>query len=49
MVKASDEGIPLVISAPDSSVARGYNDLAQKLVDKIGKLENEQLQPRISL
>lgn len=49
MVKASDEGVPLVVSAPDSSVARRYNDLAEKIMDKIGRLTNEPLRPEISL
>ncbi|XP_062080707.1 iron-sulfur protein required for NADH dehydrogenase, mitochondrial isoform X2 [Humulus lupulus] len=45
-----DEGVPLVISAPNSAVSKAYVDLAHKVVNKLEKMSNEeQTQPEIRL
>lgn len=45
----SDEGVPVVISAPDSAVSEAYNTLASKIVDRLAELSKKQFRPEISL
>lgn len=33
-----DEGVPIVVSAPDSLVSRAYSDMAQKVVNRLDEL-----------
>ncbi|KAJ8899415.1 hypothetical protein K2173_018389 [Erythroxylum novogranatense] len=48
--KGSDEGVPIVISAPDSMVAKAYDDAAQNIVKIIEELAKEQrVHPEINL
>jgi ATP-binding protein involved in chromosome partitioning len=48
--KGSDEGIPVVISAPDSAISKAYGDTAQNVVNKLEELSNEpSLHPEINL
>ncbi|KAG6776414.1 hypothetical protein POTOM_019922 [Populus tomentosa] len=48
--KGSDEGIPVVISAPDSVISKAYGDTAQNVVNKLEELANEpSLHPEINL
>lgn len=48
--KGSDEGVPIVISAPDSVVSKAYGVVAQKIVNKLEELGEEQgYHPQISL
>ncbi|XP_062149402.1 iron-sulfur protein required for NADH dehydrogenase, mitochondrial [Alnus glutinosa] len=47
--KGGDEGVPIVISAPDSVVSRAYGDLAQKVIDRLEELSKEQPRPEILL
>ncbi|PON37979.1 Mrp/NBP35 ATP-binding protein [Parasponia andersonii] len=45
-----DEGIPIVISTPDSVVSKAYVDVAHKVVNRLEELsKEEQTQPEISL
>lgn len=46
----SDEGIPIVISNPDSLVSKAYGDMAQKVVSRLEELAtDEQVRPEITL
>lgn len=46
----SDEGRPIVVSEPDSAVSKSYNQLANKLVQRLVELAEERLAgPTISL
>lgn len=46
----SDEGIPVVVSNPNSEVAKAYNDVAQKVVSRLEELSKHQMQgPEINL
>ncbi|XP_051118861.1 iron-sulfur protein required for NADH dehydrogenase, mitochondrial [Andrographis paniculata] len=47
----ADEGIPIVISSPNSFVSRAYNDLARKIVTRLEELgrEGEFSRPEINL
>lgn len=46
----SDEGVPIVVSKPDSSVSKSYGDLAQKVVGILEELAKEQqFQPDITV
>ncbi|GAB2213766.1 hypothetical protein Droror1_Dr00018080 [Drosera rotundifolia] len=45
--KCSDDGIPVVITSPDSAVAKAYNDVAYKVVDRLDKLKRVQFCPEI--
>ncbi|KAA8543337.1 hypothetical protein F0562_021168 [Nyssa sinensis] len=46
----SDEGVPVVMSRPDSAVAKAYEDMAQKVVSRLEELSKEQqLRPEIIL
>ncbi|GAB2298304.1 hypothetical protein Dimus_032372 [Dionaea muscipula] len=47
--KCCDEGVPLVVSSPDSAVSKAYNDIARKVVDRIEELKRSQFHPQISL
>ncbi|KAK9281579.1 hypothetical protein L1049_004482 [Liquidambar formosana] len=48
--KGSDDGLPIVISAPDSVVSKAYGDVAQRIINKLGELAKEQgYHPEISL
>lgn len=47
--KGGDEGVPIVISAPDSVVSRAYGDLAQKVINRLEELSKEQPRPEILL
>ncbi|KAL6217488.1 PREDICTED: iron-sulfur protein NUBPL [Fragaria vesca subsp. vesca] len=48
--KGSDDGVPIVISAPDSDVSRAYVDVAQKVVSRLDELSKEEhSRPEISL
>jgi ATP-binding protein involved in chromosome partitioning len=48
--KGSDEGIPVVISAPDSAISKAYGDTAQNVVNKLEELAKEpSLHPEINL
>lgn len=44
-----DEGVPIVISSPDSKSARKYTDVAQKVVKRLEDLSQKQFRPEISL
>lgn len=39
--KGSDEGIPIVVSAPDSAVSKAYNDVAQNVITRLEELSKE--------
>ncbi|EYU46487.1 hypothetical protein ABFS82_04G037900 [Erythranthe guttata] len=45
----SDEGVPVVISDPDSFVSRAYADVAQKIVRKLELTRRQNLGPEINL
>lgn len=46
----SDDGVPIVVSNPDSAVAKSYGDLAQNIVSILEDLAKQQdLQPEISM
>ncbi|KAL7172530.1 hypothetical protein ACSBR2_032087 [Camellia fascicularis] len=46
----SDEGVPVVISNPDSTVSKAYGDVALKVVSRLEELsKQQQLQPEINL
>ncbi|KAG8389248.1 hypothetical protein BUALT_Bualt02G0209100 [Buddleja alternifolia] len=46
----SDEGVPIVISNPDSFVSRAYGDVAEKIVSRLEELTKEQyFRPEINL
>ncbi|XP_015891436.3 iron-sulfur protein required for NADH dehydrogenase, mitochondrial [Ziziphus jujuba] len=48
--EGSDEGVPIVISTPDSVVSKAYIDVAQKVVKKLEELsKEEQTGPEIHL
>ncbi|PRQ25940.1 iron-sulfur protein required for NADH dehydrogenase, mitochondrial [Rosa rugosa] len=48
--KGSDDGVPIVISAPDSDVSKAYIEVAQKVVSRLEELSKEQhSRPEISL
>lgn len=42
ITESSDEGFPIVLSAPNSAVSRAYSDLAHKVVDKLKGLAKQQ-------
>ncbi|BBH10218.1 Iiron-sulfur protein required for NADH dehydrogenase-like protein [Prunus dulcis] len=45
-----DDGVPIVISAPDSDVSKAYVDMAQKVVDRLEELsKEEQSRPQFNL
>lgn len=44
-----DEGVPIVISSPDSSSSKGYTDVAQKVINRLKELSENQFRPEISL
>ncbi|GAB4843432.1 hypothetical protein Ancab_013394 [Ancistrocladus abbreviatus] len=46
--KCSDEGVPIVVSSPESAVAKAYNDVARRVVDRLGELRT-QFGPEITL
>lgn len=47
---ASDDGVPVVISAPDSAVSKAYIDVARRVVSKLADQASQQDQhPEISL
>ncbi|OMO78417.1 ATPase-like, ParA/MinD [Corchorus capsularis] len=39
--KGCDEGVPIVVSAPDSVVSKAYNDVAQNVVTRLEELSRE--------
>lgn len=46
----SDDGVPIVVSNPDSAVAKSYGDLAQNIVSILEDLAKQKdLQPEISM
>ncbi|GFZ19770.1 similar to INDH1 [Actinidia rufa] len=48
--KCSDEGVPVVLSNPDSAVSKAYSDVAQKVVSRLQELYEQQfLRPEINL
>ncbi|BFG43036.1 hypothetical protein CerSpe_293110 [Prunus speciosa] len=48
--QGSDDGVPMVISAPDSDVSKAYVDIAQKVVDRLEELaKEEQSRPQFNL
>ncbi|XP_065636301.1 iron-sulfur protein required for NADH dehydrogenase, mitochondrial isoform X1 [Quercus suber] len=47
--KGGDDGVPIVVSAPDSLVSKAYGDLAQKVVDRLDELSKEHPPPEILL
>lgn len=48
--KGSDDGVPIVISAPDSDVSKAYLEVAQKVVSRLEELSKEEhSRPQISL
>ncbi|KAJ4839912.1 hypothetical protein Tsubulata_026605 [Turnera subulata] len=48
--KGADEGVPIVISAPDSAVSIAYGEAAQNVANKLGELtKKESLHPEINL
>lgn len=45
-----DEGVPIVISTPDSAVSKAYVDVAHKVVNRLKELsKEEQSRPEIHL
>lgn len=44
-----DEGVPIVISSPESASAKGYTDVAQKVINRLEELANDKFRPEISL
>ncbi|KAG6719021.1 hypothetical protein I3842_04G182200 [Carya illinoinensis] len=47
--KGSDEGVPIVISAPDSAVSKAYGSLAQNVINRIEELSKDHPPPEILL
>lgn len=47
--KGGDDGVPIVVSAPDSLVSKAYGDLAQKVVDRLDEFSKEHPPPEILL
>lgn len=48
--KGSDDGVPIVISAPDSDVSKAYVEVARKVVCRLEELsKKEHSRPQISL
>lgn len=47
--KGGDDGVPIVVSAPDSLVSKAYGDLAQKVVNRLDELSKENPPPEILL
>ncbi|KAK9945170.1 hypothetical protein M0R45_010698 [Rubus argutus] len=48
--KGSDDGVPIVMSAPDSDVSKAYVEVAQKVVSRLEELSKEEhSRPQISL
>ncbi|GER29705.1 cytosolic Fe-S cluster assembly factor nubp1 [Striga asiatica] len=45
----SDEGVPIVISDPDSFVSRAYDDVAQKIVGRLELTKQKYAPPEINL
>ncbi|KAG5514545.1 hypothetical protein RHGRI_035821 [Rhododendron griersonianum] len=46
----SDEGVPVVLANPDSTVSKAYSDVAQKVVSRLQELsKKQQLRPEINL
>ncbi|KAL6968224.1 hypothetical protein U1Q18_034026 [Sarracenia purpurea var. burkii] len=46
----SDDGVPVVISNPNSAVSKAYTDVAQKVVNRLEELSKQQLlRPEINL
>lgn len=45
----SDEGVPVVISNPDSFISRAYADVAQKIVTTLELLNQPFSRPEINL
>lgn len=43
--KGSDDGVPVVISAPDSIVSRAYGEVAVNVVNRLQELAKEQEHP----
>lgn len=43
--KGSDDGVPVVISAPDSTVSRAYGEVAVNVVNRLQELAKEQEHP----
>ncbi|XP_057965787.1 iron-sulfur protein required for NADH dehydrogenase, mitochondrial-like [Malania oleifera] len=47
--KRSDEGVPMVVSAPNSTVSKAYCDVALKVVNKLAEISKQQpASPKIS-
>uniref|UniRef100_A0A803LFG2 Iron-sulfur protein NUBPL n=1 Tax=Chenopodium quinoa TaxID=63459 RepID=A0A803LFG2_CHEQI len=44
-----DDGVPIVISSPDSTSARRYTDVAQKVIKRLEEISEKQFSPEISL
>lgn len=44
-----DEGVPIVLSSPDSTSAMKYTDVAQKVMKRIEEISHKQFSPEISL
>lgn len=48
--EGSDEGVPIVVSNPDSIVSKAYVDVAQKVVKRLEDLsKTDQTRPEIVL
>ncbi|GFZ01420.1 similar to INDH1 [Actinidia rufa] len=48
--KCSDEGVPVVLSNPDSAVSKAYGDVAQKVVSRLKELSEQPfLRPELNL
>ncbi|KAF3972429.1 hypothetical protein CMV_004054 [Castanea mollissima] len=47
--KGGDDGVPIVVSAPDSLVSKAYGDLAQKVVNRLDELSKKHPPPEILL
>ena len=48
--KCSDEGVPVVLSNPDSAVSKAYSDVAQKVVSRLEELSEQPfLRPELNL
>ncbi|KAL8150302.1 hypothetical protein V2J09_020110 [Rumex salicifolius] len=45
----SDEGVPVVISAPNSAVSEAYNNVACRVLDTLTDLSTKKFQPEITL
>lgn len=44
-----DEGVPIVISSPESASAKRYTDVAHKVINRLEELANNKFRPEISL